>query len=97
LLPVRKSVIVGDNKLCVQNVNEVNDDFVVDGDDDNFVAFEDNHPNVPVDQDLMQKTNVKLITLSLIPMGKCRSCDQTLSVLSVFLGRRRSKLSYCCS
>jgi hypothetical protein len=48
---VRKSVIVGDNNKL--NVNEVDDDFVVDGDDDNFVAFGDNHPNVPIDQDAL--------------------------------------------
>jgi hypothetical protein len=35
LSPVRKSVIVGGNNKL--NVNEVDDDFVVDGDDDNFV------------------------------------------------------------
>jgi hypothetical protein len=58
LLPVRKCVIVGDNKLRVRNVNEVNDDFVVDG-DDNFVAFEDNHPDVPVDHDVLENEEDK--------------------------------------
>ena len=57
------------------NVNEVDDDFVVDGDDDNynFVAFEDNHPDVPIDQDALKtkKTNVKLIAVSLILMRNC--------------------------
>ncbi len=52
LPPARKSVIVGDNNKL--NVNEVDDDFVVDGDDDNFVAFEDNHPDVPIDQDALE-------------------------------------------
>ena len=52
LQPVRKSVIVGDNNKL--NVNEVNNDFVVDGDDDNFIAFADNDPDIPIDQDVLE-------------------------------------------
>ena len=39
--------------------------------------------------------NVKLIIVFLICMRSCVSYDQTRSVLSAFLGKRRSKLSYC--
>jgi hypothetical protein len=54
-------------------VHELDDDFVVDADDSNFVAFEDNHPDVPIDQDALKtkKTNVKLIAVSLILMRNC--------------------------
>ena len=44
------------NKL---NVNEVNNDFVVDGDDHHFVAFEDNDPDVPIDQDALENEEDK--------------------------------------
>jgi hypothetical protein len=40
--------------LCVRNVNEVDDDFLVDGDDDNFVALEEYHCNIPIDQDAFE-------------------------------------------
>jgi hypothetical protein len=71
--PVRKTEIFGDNNLHVRNVHELDDDFVVDADDSNFVAFEDNHPDVPIDQDALKtkKTNVKLIAVSLILMRNC--------------------------
>ena len=97
LPPVRKSVIVGDNNKL--NVNEVDDDFVVNGDDDNFVAFEDNDPVVPIDQDALENEEDKcqadhsvlnsygiLLKLQSNPLG-----------LERFLGRRRSKFSYCSS
>ncbi len=40
-------------------MNEVDDDFVVDGDDDNFVALEDNHRNIPIDQDAFENEGDK--------------------------------------
>ncbi len=63
-------------------MNEVNDDFVVDGDDDDFVAFEDNHPDVSIDQDALNNgeeecqadhsvfnSYEKLLTLQSSPLG----------------------------
>ena len=77
---VRKSVIFGDNNKL--NVNEVNADFVVDGDDDNFIAFEENDPDIPIDQDLLENeedecqavhsvfnSNEKLLKLRSNPLG----------------------------
>ncbi|KAI2511195.1 hypothetical protein MHU86_3160 [Fragilaria crotonensis] len=52
LLPTRESVIEGDNELHIGNANKVDDNFVVD-DDDDFVhsSFEDNHPDVPSEEE----------------------------------------------
>jgi hypothetical protein len=52
VLPTRESVIEGDNELHIGNANEVDDNFVVD-DDDDFVhsSFEDNHPDVPSEEE----------------------------------------------
>jgi hypothetical protein len=59
LPPERKSAIVGDHNLSARNVNEVDDDFVVDGRNDNFIAFEENHPDVPIDQDALENEEDK--------------------------------------
>ena len=52
LLPIGESSIAGDNELHVGNVNEVDSNFVVD-DDDDFVpaSFDDDHPNVPSEEE----------------------------------------------
>ena len=52
LLPIRESVIAGDNEPHVGNVNEVDGNIVVD-DDDDFVpaSFDDDHPDVPSEEE----------------------------------------------
>jgi hypothetical protein len=94
LLSVKESGAISgevNDELRVEDVNEFEDDFV--GDDD-----------LPTTFTLMirmfhkvKRRNVKQTTASSICMRRCLSCDQTRSVLSVFLGRGRSKLSYCSS
>ncbi|KAI2504689.1 hypothetical protein MHU86_9799 [Fragilaria crotonensis] len=51
LLPIREGVIEEDNELHIGNANDVDDNFVVDDDDDFVHSVEDNHPDVPSEQE----------------------------------------------